>query len=61
MTQKARHNTQSVQVGNVQIGGRSSVVVQSMTNTDTADINSTVNQIKLLYDAGSELVQDNRT
>ncbi len=57
MTQKARHNTQSVQVGNVQIGGNSSVVVQSMTNTDTADINSTVNQIKLLSDAGSELVR----
>ena len=57
MTQKARHNTQSVQVGNVQIGGSSSVVVQSMTNTDTADINSTVNQIKLLSDAGSELVR----
>ena len=57
MTQKVRHNTQSVQVGNVQIGGSSSVVVQSMTNTDTADINSTVNQIKLLSDAGSELVR----
>ena len=57
MTQKARHNTQSVQVGNVRIGGSSSVVVQSMTNTDTADISSTVNQIKLLSDAGSELVR----
>ena len=57
MTQKIRHNTQSVQVGNVQIGGSSPVVVQSMTNTDTADINSTVDQIKLLSDAGSELVR----
>lgn len=57
MTQTSRHKTQSVQVGNVQLGGSAAVVVQSMTNTDTAEISATVNQIKLLSDAGSELVR----
>lgn len=57
MTQINRHNTQSVQVGNVDLGGGAAIVVQSMTNTDTADISATVNQIKLLSDAGSELVR----
>jgi (E)-4-hydroxy-3-methylbut-2-enyl-diphosphate synthase len=57
MTQINRHNTQSVQVGNVDLGGGAAVVVQSMTNTDTADISATVSQIKLLSDAGSELVR----
>ena len=57
MTQINRHNTQSVQVGNIQLGDSAAIVVQSMTNTDTADINATVNQIKLLSDAGSELVR----
>ncbi len=44
-------------VGGVTIGGEAPVVVQSMTNTDTADIPSTVAQVKLLADAGSELVR----
>jgi len=57
MTQNNRHITQSVQIGNVQLGGGAAVVVQSMTNSDTADIGTTVNQIKLLADAGSELVR----
>jgi (E)-4-hydroxy-3-methylbut-2-enyl-diphosphate synthase len=57
MTQINRHNTQSVQIGNVDLGGGAAIVVQSMTNTDTADISATVNQIKLLSDAGSELVR----
>lgn len=57
MTQTSRHKTQSVQVGNVQLGGSAAVVVQSMTNTDTAEVSATVNQIKLLSDAGSELVR----
>lgn len=47
----------SVSVGNVVIGGQAPIVVQSMTNTDTADIASTVVQIKELADAGSELVR----
>jgi (E)-4-hydroxy-3-methylbut-2-enyl-diphosphate synthase len=57
MTRTNRHNTQSVSIGNVQLGAGAAIVVQSMTNTDTADIGATVNQIKLLYDAGSELVR----
>jgi (E)-4-hydroxy-3-methylbut-2-enyl-diphosphate synthase len=57
MTQTNRHKTQSVNIGDVQLGGNTPVVVQSMTNTDTADITATANQIKLLADAGSELVR----
>jgi (E)-4-hydroxy-3-methylbut-2-enyl-diphosphate synthase len=57
MTQMNRHKTQSVQIGNVRLGGDTGIVVQSMTNTDTADISATINQIKLLSDAGSELVR----
>ena len=53
----ARKNTYPVNVGGVQIGGSDQVVVQSMTDTDTADIVNTVNQVKLLSDAGSELVR----
>ncbi len=46
-----------VDVGGVTLGGSAPVVVQSMTNTDTADVASTVEQVKLLADAGSELVR----
>lgn len=46
-----------VKVGKVGIGGPNPVRVQSMTNTDTADVEGTVKQIKELYDAGSELVR----
>ncbi len=52
-----RRSTIPVKVGNLVIGGGSPVVVQSMTNTDTADVKSTVNQIIELYDAGSEVVR----
>ena len=41
----ARHKTHVVSVGNLKIGGEFPILVQSMTNTDTADIESTVNQI----------------
>jgi (E)-4-hydroxy-3-methylbut-2-enyl-diphosphate synthase len=47
----------TVKVGNIFIGGDQPVVVQSMTNTDTADVSATVAQIKQLHDAGSELVR----
>ena len=47
-------------VGNVRIGGDHPVVVQSMTNTDTADTASTVNQAMELAKAGSELVRVHR-
>lgn len=52
-----RHKTHAVHIGTVQIGGGAPVVVQSMSNTDTADITATVTQIKELADAGSELVR----
>lgn len=52
-----RKNTVGVKVGSVQIGGGAPIVVQSMTNTDTADIAGTVQQIYELARAGSELVR----
>jgi (E)-4-hydroxy-3-methylbut-2-enyl-diphosphate synthase len=52
-----RKNTVGVKVGQVQIGGGAPIVVQSMTNTDTADVGSTVQQIYELARAGSELVR----
>ena len=53
----ARSTTHRVMVGHVPIGGGSPVVVQSMTDTDTADIEKTTSQVKLLADAGSEIVR----
>ena len=53
----ARHATIPVRVGNLIVGGGAPVVVQSMTNTDTADIKSTVDQVLALAMAGSELVR----
>ena len=50
-------NRHSVNVSGVIIGGDAPIVVQSMTNTDTADIAATVAQVKLLHDSGSELVR----
>lgn len=52
-----RHPTAPVRVGKVLIGGGAPVAVQSMTNTDTADVSATVNQIVELANAGSELVR----
>jgi (E)-4-hydroxy-3-methylbut-2-enyl-diphosphate synthase len=52
-----RRETVTVKVGDVLIGSKHPVVVQSMTNTDTADVASTVLQIKSLAEAGSELVR----
>jgi len=52
-----RRKTYGVKVGQYQVGGGAPVVVQSMTNTDTADIAGTVAQCKELADAGSELVR----
>jgi len=56
MTQQ-RHKTVGVKVGKVQVGGGAPVVVQSMTNTDTADIAATAQQCLELAQAGSELVR----
>ncbi len=52
-----RRTTQAVDVGGIQVGGNAPVVVQSMTNTDTADIAATTQQILQLANAGSELVR----
>ena len=56
MTEK-RHRTVGVKVGKVLVGGGAPVVVQSMTNTDTADVLSTTQQCLELAQAGSELVR----
>ncbi|GIM27807.1 4-hydroxy-3-methylbut-2-en-1-yl diphosphate synthase (flavodoxin) [Clostridium polyendosporum] len=52
-----RRKTREVKVGSVYIGGDSPVSVQSMTNTDTRDIESTVLQIKKLEDAGCDIIR----
>lgn len=52
-----RKRTVPVMVGHVQVGGAAPIVVQSMTNTDTADIAATVGQVAALARAGSELVR----
>ena len=52
-----RRKTTEVLVGGVAVGGTNPVVVQSMTNTDTADVDATVGQILALGEAGSELVR----
>jgi (E)-4-hydroxy-3-methylbut-2-enyl-diphosphate synthase len=53
----ARHKTVPVQVGNVTVGGGAPIVVQSMTNTDTADVDATTAQVAALARAGSEMVR----
>jgi len=57
MPQIQRRKTVSVKIGNVRVGSDAPVVVQSMTNTDTADIESTIQQCAALCRAGSELVR----
>ena len=52
-----RRQTLAVRIGNSTVGAGSPVVVQSMTNTDTADVDSTVKQVAKLWRAGSELVR----
>src|SRR5260221_4724425 len=52
-----RHKTTPVDVGGVTVGGGAPVVVQSMTNTDTADVESTAHQVAALARAGSEMVR----
>ncbi len=57
MPQIQRRNAVTVNIGGVRVGSDAPVVVQSMTNTDTADIESTVQQIAALARAGSEMVR----
>ena len=52
-----RRKSIGVKIGSVMVGGGAPIVVQSMTNTDTADAASTIKQIKELADAGSEIVR----
>ena len=54
---KQRRDTYNVNVGGVIIGSTEPIRIQSMTNTPTEDITATANQIKALYDSGSELVR----
>jgi (E)-4-hydroxy-3-methylbut-2-enyl-diphosphate synthase len=56
-TTPVSRNSIAVRVGNVVVGGNAPIVVQSMTNTDTADVTATVRQIRELAHAGSELVR----
>ncbi len=57
MGPKPRRETPAVDIGGVKVGGGRPIVVQSMTNTDTADVVATVNQVAELARAGSELVR----
>jgi len=52
-----RHRSVAVDVGGVMVGGGAPIVVQSMTNTDTADVEATARQVAALAAAGSELVR----
>ncbi|HBN6228152.1 TPA: flavodoxin-dependent (E)-4-hydroxy-3-methylbut-2-enyl-diphosphate synthase, partial [Clostridioides difficile] len=53
----ARRASVGVDVGGVMVGGGAPVVVQSMTNTDTADVDGTVAQVAALSRAGSQIVR----
>ncbi|MGA7316926.1 MAG: flavodoxin-dependent (E)-4-hydroxy-3-methylbut-2-enyl-diphosphate synthase [Silvibacterium sp.] len=57
MPEIQRRKTVTVRVGRVRVGSEAPVVVQSMTNTDTADVESTMQQVAALAAAGSELVR----
>jgi (E)-4-hydroxy-3-methylbut-2-enyl-diphosphate synthase len=57
MAELQRRKSVTVKVGNVRVGSSSPVVVQSMTNTDTADVQGTIQQVAVLATAGSELVR----
>ena len=52
-----RKETISVKIGNILIGSKHPIRIQSMTNTDTSDVEATYKQIMELYDAGSEMVR----
>src|SRR5215468_4090921 len=57
MSGPGRKKTVVVDVGGVGVGSARPIVVQSMTNTDTADVDATVAQVRALHEAGSELVR----
>ena len=55
--ERPRKQTRQFKLGSVRIGGGAPIVVQSMTNTDTRDVEATLGQIKRLHDAGCEIVR----
>jgi (E)-4-hydroxy-3-methylbut-2-enyl-diphosphate synthase len=57
MASQRRHQTTGVNVGGVRVGGGAPIVVQSMCNTDTADVDSTLTQCLELWQAGSEMLR----
>ena len=57
LSERSRHRTHAVRIGKITMGGGAPVIVQSMTNTDTADVTSTVRQVIELARAGSEIVR----
>jgi (E)-4-hydroxy-3-methylbut-2-enyl-diphosphate synthase len=57
MAEITRRKSVAVSIGGIKVGGANPIVVQSMTNTDTADVTGTVNQVMALAKAGSELVR----
>ena len=52
-----RRKTRQIMVGNVPVGGDAPIAVQSMTNTDTCDVDATVRQIEALQNAGADIVR----
>ena len=52
-----RRKSKQIEIGNVKIGGDASISVQSMTNTDTRDVKSTLKQINNMAEQGCELVR----
>ncbi len=52
-----RENTKKIKIGNVEIGGGNPIAIQSMTNTETSDIEATVDQILRLEEAGCDIVR----
>ena len=52
-----RKKTREIKVGKVLVGGKSKISVQSMTNTLTTDIKSTISQINILEDSGADIVR----
>ena len=57
MTQIQRKKTRRIHIGSVPVGGDAPVAIQSMTNTDTRDVNATVAQVNRLAEAGCEIVR----
>ena len=53
----ARRKSHTASIAHVRVGGDAPILVQSMTNTDTADVDATVEQTKALADASSEVVR----